>query len=132
MLAAVPIFSTLGEKLLKRIASGAKERQYAAGETIVRKGEKGIGFYLILDGKVSVRADGKTLTTLGPAQFFGEMALLDDQPRTADVVAESACHCLVISAWEFWGFLANEPETIRALFQETIRRIRPPKGVYTE
>ncbi|MGI0131437.1 MAG: cyclic nucleotide-binding domain-containing protein [Thermoplasmata archaeon] len=132
MLSAVPMFSMLGDKLLKRIVKGAKERNYAAGEKIVSQGERGIGFYLILSGKVEVRSNGKTVTSLGPAQFFGEMALFDDQPRTADVVAETPCRCLVVSAWEFWGFLANEPETLRMMFQETIRRIRPPKGVYSE
>lgn len=131
-LAAVPIFSSLGEKALKSIASDAKERRFGAGEKLVSKGDKGVGFFLILDGHVEVRNGATVLATLGPSQFFGEMALLDDQPRTADVVAKTAGNCLVVSRWEFWGYLSKEPETIRLLLQETVRRLRTPVPGFSE
>jgi CRP/FNR family cyclic AMP-dependent transcriptional regulator len=132
MLARVPVFAPLGDKILARIAKDAKEKSFATGDKLVSRGENGVGFYLLLEGKVEVRANGKVLATLGPAQFFGEMALLDDQPRSADVVAVSGGRCLVISRWEFWGPLSNEPEAIRILFQETVRRLRAQGPGFSE
>ncbi len=132
MLAAVPIFAPLGEKALGRIAGDAQERKFTAGEKLVSKGEKGMGFFLLLDGQVEVRTGSTVLARLGPAQFFGEMALLDEQPRTADVVATTPGRCLVVSRWEFWGYLSKEPEMIRLLFQETVRRLRTPGGGFSE
>lgn len=132
MLAQVPIFAPLGEKMLQSIAAEAKERTFAPGHKLVAQGDKGIGFFLILEGSVEVRADGKVAATLGPGQFFGEMALLDNQARTADVIGKSSGRCLVVSAWEFWGTLSKEPEVIRLLFQETVRRLRAPGSGFTD
>ncbi len=132
MLSSVPIFASLGEKALQKIAGDAKERGFRPGERLVATGEKGVGFFLILDGTVEVRRDGKSVARLGPSQFFGEMALLDEQPRTADVVATSDGRCLVVSRWEFWGYLSKEPETIRVLLQETVRRLRATGPGFSE
>lgn len=132
LLADVPIFSPMKGKVLARIAKDAQERRFVLGEKLVSKGEKGIGFYLLMEGTVEIRSEGKVVATLGPSQFFGEMALFDDQPRTADAVATSAGRCLVVSRWEFWGYLANEPEALRILFQETVRRLRTPAQGFTE
>lgn len=132
MLAQVPIFAPLTEKMLQTIAAEAKDRRFAVGDRLVGAGDKGIGFFLILEGKVEVRVAGKVAATLGAGQFFGEMALLDNQPRTADVVGTVAGRCLVVSAWEFWGTLSKEPEVIRLLFQETVRRLRAPGVAFSE
>jgi CRP-like cAMP-binding protein len=128
----VPVFAPLPSKILGHIAEAAKERSFTAGQKVVSQGEKGVGFYLILDGKVEVRSNGKTVATLGPSQFFGEMALLDEQPRTADVIGVTAGRCLVLSRWEFWGFLGKEPDAIRILMQETVRRLRTPGAAFSE
>lgn len=132
MLGQVPIFSSLGEKLLRQLADGAKDRRFAANEKVLSQGEKGIGFFLILEGRVEVRANGKVLATLGPSQYFGEMALLDEEPRTADVVAVAPTRCLVVSRWEFWGYLSDKPEAIRLLLQETVRRLRATDRAFSE
>jgi CRP/FNR family transcriptional regulator, cyclic AMP receptor protein len=132
MLAKVPIFASLKEKDVGKIAQIGLDRPFAAGQQLVKQGEKGIGFYLILSGTVEVSSGGKSLATLGPGQFFGEMALLDDQPRTADVVGTTAGHCLVVSPWEFWSFGANNPEVIRSLFQESVRRLRAAGKGFSE
>lgn len=124
MLASVPLFSSLHKSQLHTMAVTAKERVYHDGDTIVKHGEKGIGFYLILGGQARIEKAGKQLASLGAGQYFGEMALLDEQPRTADVKASGAVRCLVLSPWEFWSAVGDEPEVLRHLLKETVRRIR--------
>ena len=132
MLAAVPIFSTLSDKFLKRLAEEGKERHYQAGQRIVSQGAKGLGFFLILDGKVEVRVNEQTVATIGPSGFFGEMSLIEDQTRSADVVATAATRCLVISPSEFWNFLKDKPGVVQMLFKETIRRLRASSSAFSE
>jgi CRP-like cAMP-binding protein len=130
MLGSVPLFSSLSKSQLRTMATTAKERNYRAGDLIVKQGDKGIGFYLILAGQAQVGRGGKQVAALGPGQYFGEMALLDEQPRTADVRATGAVRCLVLSPWEFWAAVGNEPEVLRTLLKETVRRIRTsPTGL---
>ncbi len=124
LLGGVPLFSGLDKPRLRRLAESAKERTVPGGEILVREGEKGIGFYLILSGDATVERQGHRVATLGPGQFFGEMALLDDQPRSADVRATTPLKCLVLSSWEFWAAVGDEPEVLRTLLKETVRRIR--------
>ncbi len=124
VLRSVPLFSSLSKSQIRTMATTAKERSYRDGDTIVKQGEKGIGFYLILGGRARVEKAGQKLADLGPGQFFGEMALLDELPRTADVKAQGAVKCLVLSPWEFWAAVGNEPEVLRTLLKETVRRLR--------
>jgi CRP/FNR family transcriptional regulator, cyclic AMP receptor protein len=132
MLSSVPLFSPLRKGQIKNLAESAKERTYRAGDAIVTKGETGIGFYLIQSGQARVEREGHAVATLGPGQFFGEMALLDDQPRTADVRAVGEVRCLVLSSWEFWAAVGNEPEVLRGLLKETVRRLRSGTGGFSE
>lgn len=123
-LAAVPLFSSLSRRQLEAVGRAGKVRSYAAGETIVARGDHGIGFYLVLEGRVEVRADGRVIAALSPGEFFGEMALFADEPRTADVVASVRTQCLVLSRWEFWGEMSREPEVLRVLMAELVHRLR--------
>jgi CRP/FNR family cyclic AMP-dependent transcriptional regulator len=124
MLQKTPLWSGLAEKELKVIARSFKELKYESGDVIVRKGEAGVGFYLIVDGTVEVRADGRVLSKLGPGQFFGEMALLDGQPRSADVVAIEPSRCLAMSSWSFSGIVSEHPKIALKMLQEFVRRLR--------
>jgi CRP-like cAMP-binding protein len=132
MLASVPLFSSLKKSQIRTMAITAKERTYRDGDTIVKEGDKGIGFYLILAGQARIEKGGKQVATLGPGQYFGEMALLDEQPRTADVRAGGAVRCLVLSPWEFWSAVGDEPEVLRQLLKETVRRLRSPGTGFSE
>ncbi len=123
-LASVPLFSQLSPRQLKSVTQIGLVRTYSAGERVVGKGEKGIGFYLLLDGRMDIKSDGKLLATLNPGSFFGEMALFEEQVRTADVVASAPSRCLVLSRWEFWGAMSHEPEVLRVLMAELVRRLR--------
>jgi CRP-like cAMP-binding protein len=124
MLQKAPLWSGLTEKELKVIARSFKELKYDGGDVIVRKGEAGIGFYLIAEGTVEARSDGRVLSKLGPGQFFGEMALLDGQPRSADVVALEPSRCLALSSWSFKSILSAHPKMAVKLLQESARRSR--------
>jgi CRP/FNR family transcriptional regulator, cyclic AMP receptor protein len=123
MLEKVPIFSMLSERQLRGLAKDALERSYAEGAEVVKQGDKGVAFYLLLDGRVEVRRKGRRLATLGPGHFFGEMALFDNEPRTADVIATAPTRCLVLSKWEFWGFAMSEPRMLRGMLEEMARRL---------
>jgi CRP/FNR family cyclic AMP-dependent transcriptional regulator len=132
ILASVPLFATLSKAQVRRLAETAKDRRFTAGDAMVKQGDKGIGFYLILEGTASVEKGGRPVASLGPGQFFGEMALLDDQPRTADVRATSGVKCLVLSSWEFWAAVGDEPEVLRTLLKETVRRLRANASALTD
>jgi len=123
-LGAVPLFSGLSSKLLHTLAVTAAEKSYRPGEVIVKQGDKAIGLYIVVDGKVDVEKSGKTAATLGPGQYFGEMALLDEEPRTATVKAATSCRCLVVYSWEFWSSVGKDPEALRSLLKESVRRLR--------
>ncbi len=105
---------------------------FQPGDTIVKEGESGLGFYLILEGKALVKRKGRTLTRLGRGSFFGEMSLLDDQPRSADVVAEEATKCRVLLRWNFWSIVSKNQKITRALLQEMARRLRASDKAMSE
>jgi CRP-like cAMP-binding protein len=123
ILQKAPLWSGLTEKQLKVIARSFKELKYETGDIIVHKGETGVGFYLIAKGTVEVRSDGKVLSKLGPGQFFGEMAILDDQPRSADVVALEPLRCFALTSWSFKSIVSNHPNMALKLLQESVRRM---------
>src|SRR5579859_3556107 len=84
-LRSVPLFADLSDGDLKRLAKEVALRALPADTEVVEQGEVGIGFYLVLEGQVEVRKDGRRVARLGPGEFFGEMALFQDRPRTASV-----------------------------------------------
>jgi len=124
MLQKTPLWSGLTKQDLKLIAKLSQERKFESGHAIVTKGEAGIGFYLILEGAVEVRSDGKILSKLGPGQFFGEMSIIDNQPRSADVVATEASRVLILSAWSFKTLISDNPKIALKMMQEFVRRLR--------
>jgi CRP/FNR family cyclic AMP-dependent transcriptional regulator len=109
---------------LKVVARSFRELKYDTGVVIVRKGEAGVGFYLIADGTVEVRSDGRVLSKLGPGQYFGEMSILDGQPRSADVVTLEPVRCLALTPWSFKSLVTEHPRMALKLLQESVRRLR--------
>jgi CRP/FNR family transcriptional regulator, cyclic AMP receptor protein len=124
MLGTVPFFSTLDEKRRKSLVSEGKEMSYKAGDTIVGEGAMGVGFYLILDGKAEVRKGTRILASLGKGQFFGEMSLIDDEPRSADVVAAAPTRCWALTSWAFTGLVKTNPEVALLMLKEMVKRLR--------
>jgi CRP-like cAMP-binding protein len=123
-LASVPFFTGLDQKQLKTMASSGKEFSYKTGDAIVEEGTMGIGFYLVLDGKVEVRKGSKVLATLSKGQFFGEMSLIDEEPRSADVVAVQPTKCFTLSTWVFSSLVKQHPELAMPMLKELAKRLR--------
>jgi CRP-like cAMP-binding protein len=128
-LAKVPMFRGLRKRQLERLAGRVVHREYEAGSGIVSQGQSGAGLYVLVTGMAEVilaRQDGArvTVNTLGPTDFFGELALLDDEPRTASVVAVEETQCLVLSQWEFLAALREDADMGITVLRELARRFR--------
>ena len=117
------LLGNLKDRELKRLAALGKVRYIAADSVIVKKGEKGIGFYVILDGSVQVRKGSTKIARLGPGDFFGELALFDDRPRSADVMTVEPTTVVVLSRWEFWGWASERPDILRTILQAMAGRL---------
>lgn len=120
----VPLFAGLDRKELEMLAHLLKERRYQAGATIFEAGSAGHGLYIITEGRAAVRKDGRTIARLGPGDFFGEIAVLDDGPRTADIVAEEDTTCLLLAAWEVRPILQENAGLTFKMLLELARRQR--------
>jgi CRP-like cAMP-binding protein len=101
LLERVPIFQDLDHRELERIAGSMKERTFRAGDTVTSEGAGGIGFFVIEEGEAKVSVGGRERRRLGPGDYFGEVALLTDSPRTATIVADTDLRCYGMTSWDF-------------------------------
>jgi CRP/FNR family transcriptional regulator len=129
VLASATLFSELSRRDLKRLAAATITRAYKKGDTIVKEGENAVAFYLITKGRVNVVRGGDggsqtALASLGPGEFFGEMAILDSYPRSASVTAVEETECLVLSRWDFLAELRSNPFIAVQMLPVLSRRIR--------
>jgi CRP/FNR family cyclic AMP-dependent transcriptional regulator len=99
-------------------------RVYKAGEVIFREGDPGTEFFVIKSGKTSVRVGNRTLQELGPGDVFGEMALIDNEPRSATVVAETDCELVPIGEKQFLFMTSEAPYFGLSLMRVLVRRLR--------
>ncbi len=124
MLSKVPLLSGLDGKELTEIANEGKEVTFETGKTILKRGEPGLSFLLVLEGKVEIRKKGRTVATTGPGGFFGEMTVFDDKPRSADVVAVEPKRCFGMTNWSFIPMLRSNPNIAIEIIKELVRRLR--------
>lgn len=124
VLASVPLFSMLKRKDLARLASDAHQVQYPAGMVVTEKDKSGVVFCVVVDGELSLELDGKEVKRLRPGDFFGEMALIDGQPRSAKITAETDVQCLGFTQWSFRPFALEHPEVAWALLEVMVQRVR--------
>ena len=124
MLANVPLFSECSKKELQHIADLAKEVEHREGAVIAREGDKGVGFFLILDGTAKISMGGRTRRRLGPGEYFGEIALLDEGPRSATVTAETPMKLLGVTAWNFRRLIQDHPAIAQKLLKVMAERLR--------
>jgi CRP-like cAMP-binding protein len=124
LLREVGLFREVDDEGLAAVAAKSTVIAFEAGRTIVRQGEVGTGFFVIAAGRARVVRDGRTIAELGPGQFFGELSLLDQQPRIAHVVAETPVDCLALASWDFEAILASQPGVALAILRGVARRLR--------
>jgi CRP-like cAMP-binding protein len=133
-LARVPLFKSLNKRQLESLAKVAHHDRFEAGAEIVAQGESGVGLYVIASGKANVvhnEPDGTTpvVNILNPTDFFGELAMLSEGPRTASVVATEDTECLVITRWNFLALAKKDAEMAVVIMEELARRFRIALGV---
>jgi len=97
----VPLFADLSKKEVGQIARLFKERRFAEGETVVQEGSGGAAFFVIDSGEATVFIRGKKKSTLGPHDFFGEIALIDEGKRMATITATTELVCYGLTFWDF-------------------------------
>jgi CRP/FNR family transcriptional regulator, cyclic AMP receptor protein len=120
----VAIFRGLDEKELHRIVEVGKEVRFEPGKVVAEQDGGAAGFHLILDGEVSVDVSGRERARLRSGQYFGEMSLIDGQPRSATVRAEAPTTTFALTSWQFLPLLAEYPSISRALLVELSGRLR--------
>jgi CRP-like cAMP-binding protein len=109
--AAVPLFEPLPPTSLEKLARAAVAESFPAGTAVVVEGERGDTFHVIVEGLLEVSADGRRLRVLGPGDFFGEIALIRDVPRTASVSAATDSVVLTIRRMDFLSAVLGNPES---------------------
>jgi CRP/FNR family transcriptional regulator, cyclic AMP receptor protein len=109
LLKAVPLFSGCSKKELKQIERIADEIYFDEGKDLIREGSRGLEFFVLVNGTAEVRRGGRTIDSIAPGQFFGEMALVRDEPRNATVTTTSQVDILVITARDFKRLVGNNP-----------------------
>lgn len=124
LLAACPLFRGIGADGLAKLDRIATEVTFPAGHVIARQGEIGTGFFVIVDGSVRVARDGVLVAHLGAGDFFGELSVLDGQPRNATVAAEVPTTCLAIATWDFESALLANPAVALAILRGVAARLR--------
>ena len=118
LLAGVPFLAGLDRKHLERLARDFSERTFAAGSVAVREGdEHGIGFFVVVAGEGTVTVGSKQVATIGPGDYFGEVALISDRVRTATVTATTDLKCLVMTLWDFRAFVQGDAEVAWKLLE---------------
>src|SRR5581483_2260839 len=123
-LGEVPLFQGLPKRHLRRIAKLGRIRRFSSGAAMVRTGDAGRAFFVLLDGHAKVKRAGARPRRLGAGESFGEMALLDDAPRSADVIADGDVLALTIERSDFMKVLRAEPTLAHALLRTLAARVR--------
>lgn len=124
VLQKVPLFASLDDREREQIAASMVERRFAAGDTITREGAGGVGFFVVEDGQAEVTVGGEPRGTLGPGDYFGEIALLTDSARTATIVATTDMACYGMTSWEFRPLVESNSEIAWKLLTAMAEKLR--------
>src|SRR5438067_7329604 len=110
MLANVDLFEGLPKKALRQIAESGKEMSFDAGAVVCKEGESDGRFYLIEDGSAQVTIRGRDVNQLGSGDYFGEISIIDGEPRSATVAASTPLRTLSMTSWNFRSILKENPD----------------------
>jgi len=122
-LAKVPLFNGLSKKQLREVSSLATRLDEAAGTQLTKEGQVGNEFIIVLEGEIEIRRGDEVVATRGPGSYVGEIALLDNRPRTATVVAKTPVVIEVIGRREFRTLLADAPELQQEIMNTMAQRL---------
>lgn len=122
-LARLALFADLDGPQIQAVADTMSEESFAAGQRILRQGFSGSGFFVVLDGEVSVRVDGADVARLGRGEFFGETSLLLGESPVADVVAVGPVTALQLAGPDLRAFLLTYPPVMYRMLQAISRRL---------
>lgn len=135
-LARVELFENLDKKELRLLAKTCTERQFAAGAVLMQEGEAGAGLFILTEGKVHITQSAgpgqppREIAVLGAGEVIGEMALLDDLPRSATVTAVDPCRCLLVPVWDFRATLRESPDIAIKLLTQLSKRLRKERQIH--
>jgi len=125
-LAGIALFESLDDAQRAELAGWFELKHVSEGVRLVGEGASGYSFFVLLDGTATVTADGKTLSDLGPGDFFGEIAILGEGRRTASVTTTSPASVLVMFGTEFRRLQQQQPEIAARIEQAMQRRLQTP------
>jgi CRP-like cAMP-binding protein len=124
LLQQVPLFKSLSRQQLESLAQSLRDRTFSAGSAVTTEGQSGVGFFLIEEGAATVSVQGEEKRTLGAGDYFGEMALIDDSPRSATIVADTDLKCWGLTSWEFRPLVESNASIAWAMLQTLAARLR--------
>lgn len=127
--ARIPLFEGFPQRLLRKISACCVERSYQPGEVLCREGTAGLGLFFIVDGWVEVFGSARggkerSLALLGPGEMFGEMTMLDGNPRSASVRSLQPVTCCMMPQWDFRRLLRAHPQIAVKMLPTLVARIR--------
>ena len=124
LLQRVPLFAELKPRELERLSSSFKERTFGEGDTAATEGEGGAGFFVIESGEAVVSVHGDERARLGPGDYFGDVAMIDQGERTASIVAKSELKCYGLTFWDFRPLVESDARIAWPLLQAMAKRLR--------
>ena len=120
----VPLFVELDERELEQLARQMHERRFPEGADVTSEGAGGAGFFVIAEGNADVAVGGEHRASIGPGDFFGEIALIDTGVRSASITAATELLCYGLTPWEFRPFVEENPKVAWALLKTLAGRLR--------
>jgi CRP/FNR family cyclic AMP-dependent transcriptional regulator len=124
----VPLFADLDKKDLQELAGSFKERTFSSGDTVASEGAGGVGFFIIDQGEAKVMRGDQEVARLGPGDYFGELALIDEGTRTATLVADSDMTCYGLTSWEFRPLVEGNSQIAWKLLQALAKQLRQARS----
>ena len=123
-LGATDLFRSLDRRALNKVAGAVKTTEHDAGKVLTTQGRDGVAFHLILEGTATVSVDGRPGRQIGKGAYFGEISMIDGEPRSATVTADEPLKTAALTAWEFRPLLDDEPSIAKALLLVMCGRLR--------
>lgn len=120
----VPLFRGCSSDVIERLADVTAEIEFGSEQIIVREGQVGNGLYIVVSGGARIVAGADELARFGPGDFFGELSVIDQQPRTATALALGPTTCVALAAWDLVAELERDPRLAMNLLAELAGRLR--------